>query len=142
MRTLYIICCNLLILVVGCNEHAMNKMGINVKGCVIDSATSIPVVDAKITVLCWFHAGWDKTDYVSIDTVTDGNGCFNTTFNKGYKVVVAGIATKYNPTLSAVDELGDNSNVEINLALRKRTDTTDISSSIKLRYYIIQHSTN
>jgi hypothetical protein len=141
MRTFYITICILLITVVSCNEHSMNKKEINVKGCIIDSTTRMPIVDAKITLLCWYHAEWDKTDYVSIDTVADRNGCFNAKFEEGYKVVIAGIATKYNPNLRASNELVDN-NIEINLELRKRTDTTDVSNSINLRNYIVQNSSN
>ena len=141
MRTFYITFCILLIIIVGCNENTMNEKEINIKGCVIDSITKMPVADAKITLLCWYHAGWDKTDYISIDTVADRNGCFNAKFEEGYKIVVAGIATKYDPNLRATDELVDN-NIEINLALRKRTDTIDVSNSINLRNYIVQNSTN
>jgi hypothetical protein len=141
MRTFFITCCILFITVVSCNEDRMNKKEINVKGCVIDSTTRMPVTDAKITLLCWYHAGWDKTDYVSIDTVADRNGCFNVKFKKGYKIVIAGVAAKYNPNLSASNELVDN-NIEIHLELRKRTDTTDISNAINLRNYIVQNSSN
>ncbi|MBE7169525.1 MAG: hypothetical protein INR73_02995 [Williamsia sp.] len=119
----------------------MNKKEINVKGCVTDSATRMPMADAKITLLCWYHAGWDKTDYVSVDTVADRNGCFNAKFEEGYKVVVAGVANKYNPNLRASDELIGN-NIEINLELKKRIDTTDVSNSINLRNYIVQNSSN
>jgi hypothetical protein len=141
MGTFYLTFCILLITVVSCNEHAMNKKGINVKGCIIDSTTRMPIADAKITLLCWYHAGWDKTNFVSIDTVADRNGCFNAKFEDGYKVVIAGVATKYNPNLRASNELDDN-NIEINLELRKRTDTMDVSNSINLTNYIVQNSSN
>lgn len=139
MRAFYITFC--IFIVLGCNEYATNKKEISVRGCVIDSTTKMPIADAKITLLCWYHAGWDKTDYVSIDTVADRNGCFNAKFEEGYKIIVAGVATKYNPNLSSSDELVNN-NIEINLGLKKRTDTIDVSHSINLRYYIVQNSSN
>lgn len=127
---------------VNCSEHAMNKKEINVKGCVIDSATKMPVPDAQVTLLCWYHAGLDKTDYVSIDTTADKNGCFSAKFEEGYKVVVASVATKYYPNLRASGELNSN-NVAVKLKLTKRTDIADAGESkINLRNYIVQNSSN
>lgn len=142
MRTFCTTLCMLLLIVVSCNEHAMNKKEINIKGCVTDNTTKIPIANAKVTLLCWYHAGWDKTDYVSIDTLADKNGCFSAKFREGYKVVVASVAAKYNPNLKASEELNSN-NIEINLELTKKTDTTDVSNlNIHLRNYIIQNSSN
>jgi len=139
MRTVCIIL--FIFVVISCNEHAMNKKEINVKGCVNDNTTKMPIPDAKVTVLCWYYSGWDKTDYVSIDTVADKNGCFSAKFEEGYKVVVASIAAKYYPNLKASEELNSN-NIGINLELSKRTDIKDTDSKINLRYYIVQNSSN
>lgn len=142
MRTFWTTLCMLLLIVFSCNEHAMNKKEINVTGCVTDKITKMPIADAKVTLLCWYHAGWDKTDYMSVDTLTDKNGCFNAKFKEGYKVVVASVAAKYNPNLRTSEELNSNK-IEINLALTKKTDTTDVSNlKINLRNYIVQNSSN
>lgn len=120
----------------------MNKKAISLKGCVTDSVNKVPIPGAKVTLLCWYHAGWDKTDYVSIDTIADKNGCFSANFEEGYKVVVASVASKHYPNLKATEELNSN-NVRLNLELTQRRDTTDVSDpKINLRYYIVQNSSN
>ena len=131
----------MLFILFSCTENAMNQKNISVKGLVADSITRMPIANARVTILCWYHAGWDKTDYISIDTLTDKSGYFSAKFEKGYKVVVASIATKYHPNLAASEEF-DGNNIEINVVLGKKTDTTGISSSINLRNYIIQNSSN
>jgi hypothetical protein len=130
------------LLVVSCNEHAMNKKEITVKGCVTDSISKAPIPGAKVTILCWYHSGWDKADYVNIDTIADINGCFSARFEEGYKIIVASVATKYYPNLKASEEL-NNSRVGINLELTKRADTIQVADpKINLRYYIVQNSSN
>lgn len=140
MRTAFIIIFSFFLLA-GCNEQAMNKIEINVNGCVIDSITRSPIPNAKITVLCWYHAGWDKTDYMSIDTITDENGCFIAKFEEGYKVVIAGVAAKYYPNLRTYEEL-DKNKAGFNLALSRSLDTDTTQPKINLRYFIVQNSAN
>lgn len=141
MRTLCLIVCACLF-VVGCNENGMNKKVINVQGCVTDCINGTPVAGAKVTLLCWYHAGWDKTDYKSIDTIADKNGCFSARFEEGYKVAVASVAAQYHPNLRTSEELSS-SDLEINLVLKKRMDSTDTSEpNINLQYYIVQNSSN
>jgi hypothetical protein len=92
--------------------------------------------------LCWYHAGWDKTDYVSIDTISDEDGCFSAKFEKGYKVVVASVAPKYYPNLRESEEFGTH-NIGINLVLTKKMDTVEAGEAkINLRYFIVQNSGN
>jgi hypothetical protein len=142
MRNVLLIVCLLPFLNAGCDEQAMNKKGINVKGCVVDSLTKKPIPNAKLTLLCWYHAGWDKTDYVSIDTVVDKNGCFSAYFNRGYKVIVASVAHNYATKLIASEVLS-NEFVEIDLSLRKSIlKDNDTLLDINLREYIVQHSEN
>src|SRR4051812_29846441 len=69
----------------GCNEAQKNETDVSIKGCVIDSLSNLPMPNTKVTLLCWYYAGWNKTDYLSIDTITDENGCFAATLEKGYK---------------------------------------------------------
>lgn len=140
MRTACIIIFTFLLLC-GCNEHAMNSKEIYVKGCVIDNITKTPIPHARVTLLCWYHAGWDKTDYVSIDTITNVNGCYSAKFEEGYKVVVASVAAKYYPKLRTYDELNNN-NIEVNLALSRSSGIDTTQPKINLRYYIIQNSSN
>jgi hypothetical protein len=140
MRTACIIIFTFLLLV-GCNEDAMNSKEIYVKGCVIDNITKSPIPYAKVTLLCWYHAGWDKTDYVSIDTITDVNGCYSAKFEEGYKVVVASVAANYYPNLRAYEELNKN-NIEVNLALSRSSGVDTTQPKINLRYYIVQNSSN
>ena len=131
-----------LLLASSCNEDAMNKKEIIVKGRVTDNITKIPIAGARVTVLCWYHAGWDKTDYVSIDTIADKDGYFSANFEEGYKVVIAGVAAKYKPNLIETKELNDK-NIEMNVVLTKSVDTTDTAYlKISLRNYIVQNSNN
>jgi hypothetical protein len=120
----------------------MNRTAISVQGCVTDSIEKTPIVGANVTILCWYHAEWNKTDYTYIDTTTDRNGCFSAKFEKGYKVIVASVAPKYSPTIRATEGL-DNSNIGINLELKKRQYTIDTAEpKINLRRYIVQKSSS
>jgi hypothetical protein len=139
MRSIYITL-SLFFLAISCNEYASNKKEIKVSGCVTDSITKAPVRGAKVTLLCWYNVGWDKTDYKSIDTIADNHGCFSATFNNGYKVVVASVASRYYPNLKATEEI-NNINVRLDLNLVRKTDITDTAlPKVVLRYYIVQNS--
>lgn len=140
MRTVYITILTFLLLG-ACNEHGTNSKEIYVRGCVLDNITRYPIPHAKVTVLCWYHAAWDKTDHLSVDTITDVNGCFSAKFEEGYKVVVASVAAKYYPALRTYEEL-DNNNVEVNLALSRSLGADTTMPKINLRYYIVQNSSN
>lgn len=141
MRTLGLISC-IVLLVVSCKENNMNKKEITVSGCVTDSYNKVPIPGARVTLLCWYRAGWDKTDFVSIDTIADKNGCFSGKFEAGYKVVVASVTPEHYPNLNASEEL-DSKKVGLNLILNRRTDATDtMYSKIDLRHYIVQNSSN
>lgn len=132
---------SIFLFLIGCSEHAMNNNDIIVKGCVIDSITKFPIPNAKITVLCWYHTRWDKTDYVSIDTIADINGCYSAKFEEGYKVVVASKAAKYYPNFRVYEEL-DKNNIQLDLQLSRSLKTDTTQSKTNLRYYIIQNSSN
>ena len=128
----------------GCNEQNMNEKEINIQGCVSDSLTNNPIPNAKVTLLCWYHAGWDKTDYLYIDTITDKNGCFSANFEKGYKAIVASVASNYYPALKSSEKVSDKP-VEMSLKLRRKTDNKaglNLPSDINLRYYIVENSNN
>src|SRR5688500_19721494 len=89
----------------GCSEEQGNEKNINIKGCVLDSKSQLPIPDAKVSLLCWYYADWSKTDYVSFDTTSDENGCFAATLEKGYKAIVAGVAPYYDPNLKSSDNV-------------------------------------
>ena len=119
----------------------MNTKAINVKGCITDSLTGKTLPNARVHVLCWYHAGWDKTDYVSIDTVANENGCFNATFEEGYKVVVASITNNYLPILGESEKVTAKP-VEINLKLKQGQSRIVPVDKFNLRDYIVQNSSN
>lgn len=140
MRTTCIKICTFLLLV-SCNENAINNKKFNIKGCVIDSLTKSPLPSVKVTLLCWYRAGWDKNDYVYIDTIADINGCYSATFEDGYKVVVASVADKYYPNLAEY-YVPENNNLELSLALSRSPDTNSAQPKINLRNYIVQNGSN
>lgn len=133
----------LILFAVSCAEQTVNERHIKIRGCVTDSLTRKGLSNAKVTILCWYDAGWDKTDYVSIDTFTDKNGCFAVTLEKGYKATVASVAADYYPSLKSSDKVKGKP-VEINLMLARRQNSNtnfDVSSNeINLRYYIVANS--
>jgi hypothetical protein len=139
MRKIWIILLLLTAVSLSCSAPLKNGKEINVKGYVIDNITKSPISDAKVTVLCWYHAGSDKNDYISIDTITDKKGFFNVKFEEGYKVIAASVGAKYYPNLTDSGELNSN-DVSINVELKKRNDTAGVK--INLRYYIVQNSSD
>jgi hypothetical protein len=127
-----------------CREEALNEIKISVIGTVKDSLTKAVIPNAKVTILTWYDAGFDKTDYVRIDTITDNNGHFAATFETGYKVTVASVAANYYPSLKSSDKQNSES-LEINLMLMKKPLDKKMDSSsekINLTNYIIQNSEN
>lgn len=124
------------ILLISCHE----KKVIAIFGYIDDSVTKQPIKGAKVTVLCWYDAGWDKTDYQSIDVVTDSSGFFKASFDEGYKVTIASIAQGYDINMKEkVRET--NENLKINILLRKNNLNQNISD-INLTDYIIYNGTN
>lgn len=126
MKKIYLIII-LLIIFLNCSK---NTEEIVVEGKVIDSQTLQPIMNARITVLCWYDAGWDKTDYESVNIETNKNGVFRVEFDEGYKIIIAGIAPRYNYKIIEtkleepykyfniplqIDSLDYNNNLEIDL---------------------------
>lgn len=131
----------LTIVIISCNQQPVNNKDIKIYGCIIDNLSKKPISNANVTILCWYHSGWDKTDYTTIDTIADINGCFNVNFDEGYKVIIASVASKYQPNLIESDKF-DNSVSSIKLELKKNTDLVISSKTFNLRNYIIENSNN
>ena len=129
------------LILISCNESSMNSKGITVKGCILDSLTGKPLAKARINVLCWYHAGWDKTDFVNIDIIANENGCFSATFDEGYKVVVASITNNYLPRLEEFN-IATVKMVEVKLKLKKGEIQIVPVDKFNLREYIVQNSSN
>lgn len=143
MRTLIIL--SFLCFGTSCHEETLNESKIIITGRVTDSLTKAALPNAKVTILTWYNAGFDKTDYVRIDTFTDNNGHYAATFEKGYKTAVASIATNYYPSLKSSDK-ENNKPLEINLMLKKKligkNSFDSLSETLNLTNYIIQNSDN
>jgi hypothetical protein len=120
----------------GCAD-LQNTKDIAVYVCVEDSLTNKPLPNAKITLLCWYYAPWDKTDYKYLDTVTNKKGCFVGHFKRGYKIVAASVTTSHAPELKEERVIGRN--MKVNLKLR--SSNADYSST-DLREFIIQETLN
>lgn len=125
----------------GCSRGIKNSKNVHVKACIIDSVTNKPIPNARVTLLCWYRAKYDKTDYVSIDTTTDSNGCFNGSFVEGYKVVVASVAANYRPNLSETSKL-DKGVIEIRIGLLQERNPIIPPNKLNLRDFIVQNSSN
>lgn len=127
----------MLLLFLSCQKE---KKAITISGYIRDSITQQPIKDAKVTILCWYDAGWDKTDYQSIDIVTSTNGFYQTTFDEGYKVAVASIAKGY--TVSMKEQIRmENENFVIEINLKEKKSNLDVSD-VNLRKYIVYKGTN
>lgn len=131
----------LVILLAACSSEEKNVKNIQVKACVVDSATQKPIANARIVVLCWYHAKWDKADYLNIDTVTDSNGCFSGSFEKGYKIVAGGVSANYGPNLSEANA-SDKGVVQLKIQLQANQNPIIPADKLNLRDYIVQNSSN
>lgn len=129
----------LLVLVLPLLLSCENKKPVVIKGCIMDSISKKPIQNAKVTILCWYDAGWDKTDYQSIDVITKSDGNFIASFDEGYKAIVASIASNYNIGMREESIVGEKT--LINLFLVKSTTARDVSK-INLRKYIVSNGTN
>lgn len=122
------------------NCDNINTKKIFVKGKITDSITNQSISRAKVTVLCWYDAGWDKTDYESTDLITKEDGSFEVKFEEGYKITIASIAKYYDYKIKEIDSI-DSSCIEIRLKLNKNKNRDDISK-IDLRKIIINKTSN
>jgi hypothetical protein len=125
---LYIFCCS----------NQKNERVI-VKGYIIDSLTKMPIKKAHVTVVCWYYAGWDERNYQYIDTISNEEGYFYLTFEDGYKIIVASVASNYNPAFREINGVSDPINVELNL-VKKSSDNIGDSVNINLRKFIISNT--
>jgi hypothetical protein len=105
----------------------------------MDSVSKKPIQNAKVTILCWYDAGWDKTDYQSVDIITKSDGNFSASFDKGYKVIIAGVAPNYR--IEMVEQIPDAEILKGNLFLSQASSVNDVSK-INLREYIVYKGTN
>jgi hypothetical protein len=136
MLSVRIIILLLSLCLVSCNSKNTEK--ITVFGKVTDSVSGKPIRNAKVTVLCWYDAGWDKTDYESQDLNTNSNGDYEITFEEGYKVIVTSVATKYSVALQERNNFKSPS-IQANLILDKSNPNVN-AVEINLKDYIISNS--
>lgn len=136
VSSITILLCLLSLVLIGCNKK--NTRDIKVSGSIIDSLSGQPIQNANVTVLCWYDAGWDKTDYVSHNIITDSNGSYEVTFEEGYKVIVASVAPEYRRTLHETSDL-KNIEVKVNLELRKESTAPNLSE-VNLKDYILSNT--
>lgn len=94
-----------------------NKKNIFVTGQVTDEATRQPIPKAEVVVLCWYMYGIDGATFKKKTLVTDQNGNYKATFDKGYQVDVASKSSGFIANRS-YNELNDNK-IEVNLKLAK-----------------------
>jgi hypothetical protein len=125
--------CIVSLVLIGCNEK--NTRDIKVSGSITDNLSGQPIENASVTVLCWYDAGWDKTDYVIHKIVTDSTGSYVVTFEEGYKVIVASVAPEHKEAMHIVNNL-KTSKIEVNLML-KQDSTSKRLSELDLEDYIL-----
>ncbi|MCY1230822.1 hypothetical protein D3C87_143160 [compost metagenome] len=97
-----------------------------------------PIPFAKVTILCWYDAGWDKMDETDTTFTTSADGMFKAQFKDGYKVIIAGVAKGYS---IGVEELYDPDSSPILLKLKSDKNNLDLST-IDLREHIIGNYSN
>jgi len=133
VSSITLLLCLLSLVLIGCNEK--NTRDIKVSGSIIDSLSGQPIESANVTLLCWYDAGWEKTDYEIQDIVTDSNGLYEARFEEGYKVIVASVAPEHKKAMHIVNNL-NYSKIVVNLKLR-HDSTSKRSSGINLEDYIL-----
>jgi hypothetical protein len=124
------------LVLIGCNEK--NISDINVSGSITDSLSGQPIENAKVTVLCWYDAGWDKTDYESKDLTTNSNGVYEVTFKEGYKLIVASVTPEHRKGMYQLNNLND-PKIKVDLKLPKDSLSKNVSV-INLKEYILSDS--
>jgi hypothetical protein len=100
----------------------------------------MPVPNCKLTILCWYHKAWDKEDFVSIDTITNSNGCFDANFKEGYKIAIASIAPHHFPALQEFKNL--EKRIEITLKLKEGNSLTVNPDNPDLTDFVIRNTDN
>lgn len=121
------------LVLIGCIEK--NTKDIKVSGVITDKFSGQPITNANVTVLCWYDAGWEKTEYVSHDIITDSNGLYEVTFEEGYKVIVASTTPEHRKAMHQVSDLND-SYIKVNLELRQDSTSKKVSRT-NLKDYIL-----
>ncbi|MFA7445513.1 MAG: hypothetical protein WCY89_06160 [Flavobacteriaceae bacterium] len=125
-----------LFLAIGCNNP--NTRNISIKGKIIDKDNFSPIINAKITALCWYDVGWDKRDYESIDIISQNDGSFEVNFTEGYRVVIASIATQYYYSIKKIDNI-NSSDIEVEIYMERDSMQRDINK-IDLKDIILKHA--
>ncbi|GAA4309945.1 hypothetical protein [Nibribacter koreensis] len=120
-------------ILIGCIEK--NQKDITVSGSITDNLSGQPIENAKVTVLCWYDAGWEKLDYESQDLMTDPNGLYEVTFKEGYKVIVASVAPEHKKVMYQLNTLSD-SRIKVDLEL-PRDSISKNTAVINLKDYIL-----
>lgn len=114
IRSIKILIIVLSISLISCGDNK-NTMEIVVKGVILDSLTSKPIPNARVTILCWRRVGSDEETYDKVDTVTNSQGAFEVNFIEGFKVDVGSIASNYHPSVQEIKDVNTASNIKLKL---------------------------
>jgi hypothetical protein len=101
-----------------------NRSNIIVTGQVLDESTGKPIPNAEVVVLCWYSHNIDDASYHKQILITDSEGKYKATFDKGNQIDVASKANGYQPTRS-YNVLNDNE-FEVNLKLIRKKENPDL----------------
>lgn len=133
------------LLLTSCKTTVKN---IHVEGLVTDSQSRKPIQGAKVIILSWKPSGFelDDIDYVKSEVITDKDGRFIATFERGLRLDIGVMADGYIIARSSLDELHNGTvNASLSLdridALHPETITTTMFENlfVGLRDYFANH---
>jgi hypothetical protein len=152
MRTLLLTSFILLMTFASCQD----KRNIVVTGQITEEQTGKPISKAEVVVLCWYMSSIDDASFKKLTVLTDQNGNYKVSFDKGHQVDVA---SKTNGFLAnrSYNELKDNK-IKVSLRLTRAKDNptlikylsteqvhiniTDKTPFLRVRFYSADTSTS
>ncbi len=95
-----------------------DRKNIIVTGQIVDETTGKPITNAEVVVLCWYMHNIDDASFNKQTLLTDSNGNYKASFDKGHKIDVASKAKYYEPK-RIYNKLRDNK-IDVPLRLTKK----------------------